>query len=138
MPGLGIGLAAVTCEAVGGSYGGDAARYDGFWGLANVPSLYGGISFTSGLALVPFEIGVTPSVWLDGSNPPIDDLPDNTIWDLIDIGDGAGAVHYTPEAVSAIANNEPHDAGTYTAHYWYIGKGAADVNDTDFITTVTA
>tara|TARA_R100001463_G_scaffold689_2_gene3124 strand:+ start:357 stop:770 length:414 start_codon:yes stop_codon:yes gene_type:complete len=137
MPGLGLGLAAVTCEVMGGQSI-NAARYDGFWTLAIAGSAYGGISLSGFPAIVPFEIGVTPTIWLDGSNPPIDDLPDNTIWDLIDVGDGAGAVHYTPEAVSAIANNDPHDAGTYTAHYWYIGKGAADVTDTDFITTINA
>ena len=136
MPGLGIGLAAVTCEAMGGQF--IISRYDGFWTLAIAGAAYGGISLFGFPAIVPFEIGVTPTIWLDGSNPPIDDLPDNTIWDLIDVGDGAGAVHYTPEAVSAVANNEPHDAGTYTAHYWYIGKGAADVTDTDFITTINS
>ena len=134
MQGLGIGLAAVTCEPVGGQFV-DTSRYDGFWTLAIAGEANGGISFGAGSSLVPFEIGVIPSAWLDGSNPPIDDLPDNTIWDLIDVGDGAGAVHYTPEAVSTVANNEPHDPDAFSAHYWYIGLGAADTADTNFITT---
>jgi len=134
MPGLGIGIAAVTCEPVGGQFV-DTSRYDGFWTLAIAGTANGGINFGAGSSLVPFEIGVIPSAWLDGSDPPIDDLPDNTIWDLIDVGDGAGAVHYTPEAVSTVANNEPHDPDSFTAHYWYIGLGAADTADTNFITT---
>ena len=132
MPGLGIGLAAVTCESIGGTS--IFPQYDGFWILAIANDAHGAINFTSGFAMTPFEIGVEMDFTSYPGDKVLDDNPDNTIWDLIDVGDGAGAVHYTPEATSTVANLEVHDAGVFNRHYWYIGHGS-DTADTNFITT---
>ena len=119
MPGLGIGLAAVTCEAVGGSYGGSELA-DSFWSLAAGEIGYGG-----GWAITPFAIGATS----DSNGTAIDDLPDNTQWDLIDISDGSGTVHYTPEATSSIATGDPK--------YWFawiVGRAdGGDPTDTSYL-----
>ena len=120
MPGLGIGLAAVTCEAVGGSYSG-VELADTFWVLGagmDTP-------FLSGDSRAPLAIGATSL----SNGTAIDDLPDNTQWDLIDIGDGSGAVHYTPEATSSIATGDPKHLFA-----WIVGRAdGGDPTDTGFL-----
>jgi hypothetical protein len=113
MPGLGLGLAAVTCEVMGGGYV-SVPLADSFWDLAHEPN----IGWTGTWALIPLEIGATSLF----NGTAVDDLPDNLSWDLIDISDGAGAVHYTPEDTSSIASGTPK-------HYWLWIVGRADGGD---------
>jgi|TARA_R100001463_G_C3514484_1_gene220266 hypothetical protein len=126
MPGLGIGLAAVTCEAVGGSYSG-VELADTFWviGVAMGSDGGGGAPFLSGDSRAPLAIGATSL----SNGTAIDDLPDNTQWDLIDIGDGSGAVHYTPEDTSSIATQFPK-----YLYAWIVGRAdGGDPTDTGYL-----
>ena len=120
MPGLGIGLAAVTCESVGGSYAGGVTFDDNFWDLA-----VAAIGYTESWAICPLEIGATETA----NGTPLDDLPDNKQWDLIDISDGSGSVHYAPEATSTIESGDP-----LYWFYWIVGRAdGGDAADTDYL-----
>tara|TARA_Y100001951_G_C11101573_1_gene162350 strand:- start:143 stop:520 length:378 start_codon:yes stop_codon:yes gene_type:complete len=116
MPGLGLGLAGVTdaVAAVSSSALASYALGDYFWTL----NLSHG-----GWALNPFAIGTSD----------LDDVPDNPFWDLKDIGDGNGKVHFMPESVATIG--EPLEfALPVETYYWLVGRASGgDVTDTSYL-----
>ena len=118
MPGLGLGISGLV-DAVGG---GSSVRIfdDNFWDLA-----VAAIGYTESWAICPLEIGATETA----NGTPLDDLPDNKQWDLMDISDGLGSVHYAPELTSTIESGNP-----LYWFYWIVGRAdGGDAADTDYL-----
>ena len=112
---LGLGLAGVT-DSVGVTSSSVIASYalgDYFWDVNGAHGYW---------ALSPLAIGTSD----------LDDIPDNPMWDLKDISDSQGAVHFTPESVATIG--EPLEFLLFDQYYWIIGRAeGGDVTDTSYL-----